>query len=63
MQALAPPEKGVKASLFHSPKNLAGLKENGSSQYRAAQLSVNHGSRFVEESDPYGYNGVQQCRL
>ena len=45
MHALAPPENGTKLSLSHSPMNLSGLKLNGSSQYRAVWLSVNHLTR------------------
>ena len=62
IQALAPPENGVKASLFHSPRNLSGLKETGSSQYRAAQFTVNHLSGFLELGGAHDYNEVQRCR-
>ena len=59
MQALGPTENGINASLFHSPKNLSGLKVNGSSQYRAVRLFVNNLSRFAEEGNSYGCSEVR----
>ena len=50
MQALEPTENGTKASLFQLPKNLSGLKANGSSQYRAACFSVSHRTSMVRRS-------------
>ena len=46
-QDLAPPENGINASLFHLPRNLSGLKANGSPQYCAAWLFLNCQSMFV----------------
>ena len=45
---LAPPENGTKVSLSHLVMNLSGLKVCGSSQYRAAQLSVSHLDRLPD---------------
>ena len=59
MHALAPPENGTKASLFHSPMNLSGLKVDGSSQYRAALLPVNHLTMPARQGDPHDYNEAQ----
>ena len=59
MHALAPPENGIKASLSHLFMNLSGLNVNGSSQYRATWISVNHLSGFAVKGGSYGYNEVQ----
>jgi len=59
MHALAPPENGTNASLFHSPMNLSGLKVDGSSQYRAAWLPVNRLTRPAGQGDSHGYNEAQ----
>ena len=62
MHALLPPENGIKASLFHLPMNLSGLKVYGSSQYRAMWHSLSPFSGLARQGYPYDCNEDQQLR-